>query len=86
MQKDKLIHIAKDVLLKHIPNGCINTKSYKQEVELIENAMIEFAKLHVIESLKCADNSATNQFSEKEWLLVDDKNFIINSYPLSNIK
>lgn len=52
----------------------------------IYGLMIEFAKLHVEAALKEADTLAAYEFSEKEWEMVFDKRFILNAYPLSNIK
>jgi hypothetical protein len=48
--------------------------------------LIEFAKLHVEAALKSADLRAENEIPEGFWEDVDDKDFIINSYPLDNIK
>jgi hypothetical protein len=43
-------------------------------------------KLHVEAALKAADIKAENEIPEGFWEDIDDKNFIINSYPLTNIK
>jgi len=51
-----------------------------------EDKLIEFAKLHVEAALLKADQKAEVEFDEKAWNNVDDKNFIINSYPLTLIK
>ena len=52
--------------------------------DAIEQAMIEFAKLHVEQALKEASKKSKN----KEGQITDHKltNSILNSYPLSNIK
>ena len=48
-------------------------------------AMIDFAKLHVKAALEAADKSAEMNFSEKSWENIDDKDFILKAYPLTNI-
>jgi hypothetical protein len=54
--------------------------------EDVENAMIEFAKLHVEAALKAAgENAHTKDVPYTEDTEVD-KGSILNSYPLENIK
>lgn len=52
----------------------------------VKRAMIDFAKFHVKAALKAADEAVENEISEGEWNYIDDKNFVINSYPLKNVK
>lgn len=52
----------------------------------ILDMMIEFAKLHVEKALLEADRKAEYEFSEEAWSYIDDKEFIVKSYPLDNIK
>lgn len=52
----------------------------------IESLMIEFAKLHVKAALEAAaikSFDTNNHFIERD---VEDKESILNSYPLTNIK
>ena len=51
-----------------------------------QELMIEFAKLHVEAALKEADAQAEHLLPEGCWDLLEDVNFILNSYPESNIK
>jgi len=60
----------------------------------IEEFMIEFAKLHVEAALKQASEKAkvysiyegANEFEEPQFSYEVDKNSILNSYDLNNIK
>ena len=53
-----------------------------------EEAMIEFAKLHVEMALKeASDTKISGVYSETKYKRGDnDKNSILNAYPLTNIK
>jgi hypothetical protein len=58
-----------------------------------EEMMIEFAKLHVTKALEAAYNNATiddigSPNCDGEWMPcgIVDKDSILNSYPLDNIK
>ena len=55
-------------------------------MNITTNAMIEFAKLHVKTALKAADEKAEYELPEGTWDYLEDKNFILNAYPLENIK
>ena len=50
-----------------------------------EEAMIEFAKLHVEAALEARDRLYQTHFNEINWTK-ENKNFIKKSYPLENIK
>jgi hypothetical protein len=57
------------------------------------NALIEFAKLHVKSALEAASDNATiddigSPNGDGEWMYcgIVDKDSILNSYPLENIK
>ena len=74
----------------------VNYTSLKDEVKLyfIEQDLIEFAKMHVLEALKQASENATvtpidhEEISEGSFRPiwgVDDES-ILNAYPLENIK
>lgn len=52
----------------------------------VEHAMIAFAKMHVEAALKAADASAEFAFPETAWENIDEKYFILDAYPLENIK
>lgn len=61
--------------------------------KIIEQNMIEFAKLHVEAALKAASENATNEddwiFNGEDEIYVKgeiDKYSILNAYPLDNIK
>ena len=56
------------------------------DLQEIERALIEFAKLHVEAALEAADKTAECNFPEGAWDDIEDKSFILNSYPLTNIK
>lgn len=47
---------------------------------------IRFAKYHVEQALKAADSQAEYELPEGTWDHLKDKNFILNAYPLENIK
>lgn len=51
----------------------------------IEEFMIEFAKLHVKQALDARDRLYQTHFPEIIWT-EENKKFIQNSYPLTNIK
>jgi hypothetical protein len=91
----KIIPTAKEYLLKTIfPTSFLNkpdevelwfesTQDYKESVEI----MIEFAKLHVQKALEEASENA-----EMKWVKYTDNDYeidkdsILKSYPLNNIK
>ena len=52
----------------------------------VKEAMIAFAKMHVEAALKAADAYAECAFPETAWENIDEKYFIMNAYPLENIK
>jgi len=52
----------------------------------VEEGLIEFAKLHVEAALKKADYLSEIKMPEGSWEDIDDKDFILNAYPLDNIK
>lgn len=58
----------------------------------VEQAMIEFAKMHVQAALEVASENAEtkeeydNIYDPNDKYYVVDKNSILNSYPLTNIK
>jgi len=55
--------------------------STAQGAQVTCDVMIEFAKMHVKKALEAADKKAEDEFGEKSWDLVNDKNFILNAYP-----
>jgi hypothetical protein len=59
-------------------------------VSEVEEAMIEFAKLHVEAALEAAVNSARTEAIPRpptdSIIIVVNKDSILNSYPLTNIK
>ncbi len=59
---------------------------HETERSIVEYLMIEFAKIHVKAALEAADVQAENLLPEGCWDLLEDVNFIKNSYPDSNIK
>lgn len=81
---------------KHTKTGSLNTaneilknkETYENDYPTVSisdaiEAMIEFAKLHVIEALKEASENVIIDGHPLEYEL--DKNSILNAYPLSNI-
>jgi hypothetical protein len=66
---------AEEIMQKHLdPHDCLRlSKCYEMTLE----AMIEFAKLHVEAALK----EASTKFDH-----YSNKDVILNSYPLENIK
>jgi hypothetical protein len=76
-------------------------KSYSLLHHLIKDCMIEFAKLHVEQALKEASESRCIKMHDKIWFaqslepgtkildrvnITVDKDSILNSYPIENIK
>jgi len=45
-----------------------------------------FARYHVEQALKAVDSQAEYELPEGTWDHLNDKNFILNAYPLENIK
>ena len=76
------IPTAEEFLKKKQPNGIIQPHSDYWE------AMIEFAKLHVEMALReASDTKISGVYSETKYKRGDnDKNSILNAYPLTNIK
>ena len=77
---------AEETRLKYIPNGCVNIKGKglgdgkpqkKYEDTLLDQMLIEFAKLHVEAALKEASEDANMDSDYYQALQV---------YPLTNIK
>jgi hypothetical protein len=94
---------AEEIRLKYIPNGCVNLKligggdgkpQFKHEKKVIDEMLVEFAKLHVEAALKAANEKATvtpidhEEISEGSFRPIwdVDGNSILNAYPLTNIK
>ena len=77
----KEIPTAKVYIENAIKEMIAGTSTYSTE-----SLMKEFAKLHVKAALEAADKLAENEFNEKAWDLVDNKNFILNAYDLNLIK
>jgi hypothetical protein len=81
-----MVPTAEEILHKHVDvQYCISRNGEEQTYK----AMIEFTKLHVEAALKAASENAS-AYTEKDskggtWNLVD-KDSILNSYPLENIK
>lgn len=82
----KTLPTAEEIRLKYIPNGCANLKllrggdgklQFKHEKQVIDEMLIEFAKLHVKAALKEASEDANMDSDYYESLQV---------YPLTNIK
>ena len=57
-----------------------------EDKDLIKLAMIEFAKMHVEQALKEASKKAHIQMDEHDLSCSVNKNSILNSYSLDNIK
>jgi hypothetical protein len=83
------IQTAEDTRLKYIPNGCVNIKGKglgdgkpqkKYEDNLLDQMLIEFAKLHVEAALKTAAKSTKFYFESNK----GEVHFDV--YPLTNIK
>jgi hypothetical protein len=94
---ENILPTAEETRLKYIPNGCVNIKGKglgdgklqkKYEDTLLDQMLIEFAKLHVEAALKAASNKAeaTLESSGDEEYPIVIKNSILNSYSLNNIK
>jgi hypothetical protein len=94
---------AEEIRLKYIPNGCVNLKligggdgkpQFKHEKKVIDEMLVEFAKLHVEAALKAADEKAIvtpidhEEISEGSFRPIwgIDSNSILNAYPLTLIK
>ena len=81
---------AEEIMQKHLdPHDCLRvSKCYDMTLD----AMIEFAKLHVEVALKTASQKAETKkdvaiFAEGTFTTqIVDKDSILNSYPIENIK
>lgn len=81
---------AEEIMQNHLdPHDCLRpSKCYDMTLD----AMVEFAKLHVQVALKAASQKAVTKediaiFSEGTFVTqIVDKDSILNSYPLENIK
>lgn len=81
-----MIPIAESVLRKHLVEKLQSGKdSTEDKAKAINDAMIEFAKLHVEEALKQASKKANYNFKNSPCSGLE-RNSIINAYPLTNIK
>jgi len=83
------IPTAEEIMQKHLdPHDCLRlSKCYEMTLE----AMIEFAKMHVEAALKEASEKAKTIYIEPDGCATGDyydvdKDSILNSYPLENIK
>lgn len=83
MTAGEFLEIEHKAMLESIADG---EQSYSAVKDFISIWLIEFAKLHVEAALKSADNAVDREATEGFWDYVFDKNFIINAYPLENIK
>lgn len=63
--------------------GVYLAENWKKEIIKISK---NHTKIHVEAALKEADKKAECEFPEGSWGYIEDKNFILNSYPLTNIK
>ncbi len=75
------IPTAEEFLRKNI-DYVLSENDCKEDVE---NAMIEFAKLHVEAALKAASENVKTKITNRNASYVD-KDSILNSYPLEKIK
>jgi hypothetical protein len=81
---------AEEIMQNHLdPHDCLRpSKCYDMTLD----AMVEFAKLHVQSALKVASQKAVTKediaiFAEGTFVTqIVDKDSILNSYPLENIK
>lgn len=76
---EKIITTAEEVMIPYFL--CDN-----EDKDLIKSAMIEFAKLHVEAALKQASEKAHIQMDEHDLSCSVNKNSILTSYSLDNIK
>ena len=68
--------------IKNDSRALSSTMYHKRLCEQVRQ-MVEF---HVTEALRIADKKAEYEFPEATWWDIDDKDFILNAYPLENIK
>jgi len=80
------IPTAEEIMQKHLdPHDCLRlSKCYEMTLE----SMIEFAKMHVKAALKAASEDGQAKYDPIFEVYVSDvdKDSILNSYPLKNIK
>jgi hypothetical protein len=77
--------IAKFILEENLLN--VDSSVFKEgHYFVIEQAMIEFAKLHVTAALKEASEKASVYADEGGYSEFVDEESILNSYPLENIE
>jgi hypothetical protein len=79
---DKNLPTAEEFLRKNI-DYVLSENDCKEDVE---NAMIEFAKLHVEAALKAAVKNVEIKPMEHAGFYMVDSGSILKSYPLENIK
>ena len=78
---------AEDILREYIDFDDINGNDTVELLPLtIADIMIEFAAIHVEAALKEASKKAHIQMDEHDLSCSVNKNSILTSYPLSNIK
>lgn len=94
----KTLPTAEEIRLKYIPNGCANLKllrggdgklQFKHEKQVIDEMLIEFAKLHVEAALKAASEVElidSVDFQSGDVSYYQNDTGILNAYPLTNIK
>lgn len=82
-----MIPTAEEFLIR---NGCTRMSCDDEKCDFFEDVepidLILFAQLHVRAALEAADKIAECNFPEGAWDDIEDKSFILNSYPLTNIK
>lgn len=83
------IPTADQILKNHLIAYLSEGKTGSQErADAINEAMVEFAKLHVTKALSQANKKVRvrRHIDGNETLIVDNQNDILQSYPLTNIK
>ncbi len=88
MNMENKIPTAKEQI-KEFKNGFDGLVfQHEAEISITEFLMIEFAKLHVEMALKeASDTKISGVYSETKYKRGDnDKDSILNAYPLTNIK
>lgn len=87
--------IAEEIMLKNIPNGIQNIKGkgdgkpqYQAEKDIIIKTMIEFAKIHVQDALEKASQVLYSDHVDYDTgnFIFNQKEDVLNSYPLTDIK
>jgi len=82
----KIIPTAEEFLKEYKESKLQQLRDNVGKIKSPEEALIEFAKLHVEAALEARDNLYETYYAEELKFTDSNKEFIRKSYPLTNIK